>query len=315
MRKLVCFLALTLSAMAQQSSQSKEIREEKSVEIRIAGPAQGGVDQAMPSGDVMMLRQPFPGMPGAAQTIEFVGAELAGPSQTVKGAPYAADVVSESTQVLGDGTRIANKTSQAFYRDSEGRTRREVTFTAPGKAQESHTVVFIDDPVAGVHYVLNSEKKSAQKLPLPKFKPGVRVMAPASGMMTTTVTGNGNQVMTFERRTTKSGDFNTTDLGIQSIEGTSAKGSRISSTVAAGEIGNDRPITTTTESWYSEELQTTVLSKRSDPRFGESSTRTTNLRKGEQPRYLFEVPADYKLLETNQKIEMIRSIKEQKELL
>jgi hypothetical protein len=49
------------------------------------------------------------------------------------------------------------------------------------------------------------------------------------------------------------------------------------------------------ESWYSPDLQTTVLSKHSDPRNGETVTRLTNISRGEPAHALFEAPADYKL--------------------
>src|SRR5947208_468362 len=37
------------------------------------------------------------------------------------GAPYSAEAVTESTQVLPDGNRINHKTTTRVYRDSEGR--------------------------------------------------------------------------------------------------------------------------------------------------------------------------------------------------
>ena len=41
------------------------------------------------------------------------------------GKPYAAEAITESTQVLADGNRIVQKSTTRVYRDSEGRTRRE----------------------------------------------------------------------------------------------------------------------------------------------------------------------------------------------
>src|SRR6476619_2652726 len=56
---------------------------------------------------------------------------------TVKGAPYSAEEVNETNQVLADGTRIHRETRAMVYRDSEGRTRRETPET-----------IIINDPVA-----------------------------------------------------------------------------------------------------------------------------------------------------------------------
>jgi len=53
----------------------------------------------------------------------------------------------------------------------------------------------------------------------------------------------------------------------------------------------------TSEVWYSDELQTVVYSKRTDPRMGETEFKLTNITRGDQPRNLFEVPAGYTLRE------------------
>ena len=81
------------------------------------------------------------------------------------------------------------------------------------------------------------------------------------------------------------------------IEGVNAEGTRNVSTIAAGAIGNDRPIQVTNESWYSEELQMMVMSKHSDPRTGDESFRLTNIRRGEPAAYLFQAPAGYQITE------------------
>jgi hypothetical protein len=72
-----------------------------------------------------------------------------------------------------------------------------------------------------------------------------------------------------------------------------AEGTRITLTIPAGKIGNERPIATVNERWYSQELQTVVLTKNSDPRMGETTYRLTNINRGEPDPSLFQVPADY----------------------
>jgi TonB family protein len=88
---------------------------------------------------------------------------------------------------------------------------------------------------------------------------------------------------------------NKESLGKQNVEGVEAEGTRSTVTIPAGEIGNERPIDIINESWYSSELQTLVMTRHSDPRFGESSYRLTNIDRSEPARSLFEVPADYTL--------------------
>ena len=68
------------------------------------------------------------------------------------GAPYSADAVTESTQVLPDGNRINRKVTTRVYRDSEGRTRREQL------GEKRHRgIVSIVDPVGDVTFVVKPE--------------------------------------------------------------------------------------------------------------------------------------------------------------
>ena len=88
-------------------------------------------------------------------------------------------------------------------------------------------------------------------------------------------------------------EVNQESLGTQSIEGVMAEGTRLTLTIPAGKIGNERPIVTVNERWYSQELQTVVLTKNSDPRMGETTYRLTNINRSEPDPSLFQVPADY----------------------
>ena len=105
--------------------------------------------------------------------------------------------------------------------------------------------------------------------------------------------GKGVGIATTLPRTPK-WDTRTEDLGEQNIEGVSAKGTRTITTIPAGEIGNERPIETIYEKWYSDELQMVVYSKSSDPRFGEQTYRLTNINRSEPDPSLFTPPPGYK---------------------
>ena len=108
----------------------------------------------------------------------------------------------------------------------------------------------------------------------------------------------------------------TESLGKQTIEGVSADGTRSIRTIPAGEIGNEQPINIVSESWYSAELQTVVMSRHSDPRFGESSYRLTNINRTEPAASLFQVPSDYTVkeaIEPGQGIRIRNEIRRQKD--
>ena len=86
-------------------------------------------------------------------------------------------------------------------------------------------------------------------------------------------------------------------LGKQNINGVEAEGTRSTVTIPAGEIGNERAIEIVSERWYSPELQVIVMTRHTDPRFGENSYQLTNINRSEPARELFEVPAGYTIQE------------------
>jgi len=251
-----------------------------------------------------------------ALTMGFVGAEMSFSDKPVKGAPYAADATTETTQTLSDGNRITRKTTSSLYRDNEGRTRREENMAAIGAwtGSETHQMIFINDPVAGVSYHLDPQAHVAHTL---MNRKGVFTAMAAPG--------GGQQVFAFRHDGGPPGvagakvvasmaggsdtasaakAVKTESLGKQTFEGVEADGTRTTVTIPANTIGNERPIETVSERWYSQELQTIVMSKRSDPRFGETVYRLTNVRRGDQPSNLFEVPSDYTVEKDDMKIQL-----------
>jgi hypothetical protein len=197
----------------------------------------------------------------------------------VKGVPYSAQIVTESTQILGDGTRITRKSNGAVYRNGEGRTRREQTLGAVGPIAiegEPQQIIFINDPVGGAHYVLDVNGHKARKLPYlaaPPAQPGL----PSDFA-------------------DKAEPVKTESLGKQIIEGVEAEGTRSTITIPAGRVGNDRALEIVSERWYSPDLQVVVLSKHKDPFAGENIYRLTNISRDEPPLNLFEVPAGYSIV-------------------
>jgi hypothetical protein len=220
-----------------------------------------------------------PGGPpfGPPASLDFLSTEIRMDGPVVKGAPYSATAITENIQTLADGTRIVNKTTAAFARDGEGRLRREVTlsFAGPFRVEgDPPRLIFINDFGAGVRYVLNPQSRQARKFSTKQAgAPPPDVTPPAAGQS------------------------RTESLGRQTIEGIEVVGVRSIITIPIGQMGNDRPIEIVSERWESPELEIVVLSKHRDPRFGETTYRLNNIKRGEPARSLFEVPADYKLEE------------------
>lgn len=265
------------------------------------------------------MRAPFEMMvpPGKADTFMFISSEMSFDGKTVKGAPYSAQIVTEHAQTLQDGNRIVNKSTASVFRDSEGRTRREQTINAVGAYTAGGTpkqTLFINDPVANVNYILDADSKTARKIDLSRL-PSRSGFATGGGSAQTVeiVTGDKAPGATANVTIIQDGpraegglkkkmdalgkNMKSESLGKQTIEGVVADGTRHTHTIPAGEIGNEQPINIVSESWYSAELQTVVLSKHSDPRFGESSYRLTNINRSEPAATLFQVPSDYSVKE------------------
>jgi hypothetical protein len=212
----------------------------------------------------------------------LVGAEFGLSNKVVQGAPYLAQAVTQFTQTLADGNHIQRTNTASIARDSQGRTRTERSFGAIGAlspARGAARTVVIYDPVAGLSYALDPNSHTARSMPIPAGRP-------ADGP------ANGNARP--PRRLTSA---KTDDLGTQVIQGVSAQGKRITRTISAGEQGNEKEIDIVTETWYSPDLQVIVMSKSSDPRFGESTYQLNGISRAEPDPALFTVPSDYTVKE------------------
>jgi len=246
------------------------------------------------------LHQP-PGQIGFAfQGGDFVFMRTEGgmENKIVKNSPYSAHSVSEFTQTLADGNRIHRTTSGSIARDSEGRTRREQAMTAIGQmsgSAETVKSVMIHDPVAGVTYSLEPNSHAAHVSHNTTFNFTVNKET-AERMATEKMSA---EAMAKVKARVRRPEPNTKseELGSQVMEGVSVQGKRVTRTIPAGDIGNDRALEIVTETWFSPELQVVVMSRTTDPRSGDSVYKLTNVSRGEPDRSLFEVPADYQIRE------------------
>ena len=245
---------------------------------------------------------------------------IAADAQVVKGKQYSADTSTETVQSLSDGNRIVHRTMSKFYRDSEGRTRREETFgnVDPEHPTPHEVKVFIDDPVSGTAYVLDPGSRSTEKV-----QHSVRLIKNRSGNDDAPKTSfkvdfkdeeDGAQDapghMLFKIRNDHLGDPTEDivirssdekrnvvkeDLGARNIEGLDCDGTRKTITIPAGEVGNEKPISIVTETWFAPSIAAVVQSTTDDPRFGKTTYQLTNVQTTEPARSLFDPPADFKM--------------------
>lgn len=267
--------------------------------------------------------------------------------KAVTGAPYSGEIVIEASQTLADGNHINKKSGGKVYRDSQGRVRREdeATFTAMtanGPTTVRRATIAIVDPVGGFSYSLDPERKLAWRTPIGGALPGsldlikqkleveqtaarareraaqsndapskasaeaaTRARSGGSGepvgaggyMVSPTMRG-GRGTMLEENRA---------PLEHKTIDGLAVEGRKNTETIPAGQIGNELPITITSEEWTSTDLKVLVMTKHSDPRTGESSYRLTNVVRAEPDPSLFLVPSDYEIRDTGiKKLDQVR---------
>jgi hypothetical protein len=246
--------------------------------------------------------------------IAVLGAEMIVPGEVVTGAPYTATATTESTQVLGDGNKIVNKSSSFVARDSQGRTRREDSLGHIGSLQTGdHKMIFITDPTKHTQYVSQEGGEATKVMRLEtdgNSEPQIIDLhsgeLPAGQFtmkhkLVKTITIDGQQP---QQNNQESHLIKHEDLGTQTIAGVSAQGQRDTSTIPAGKIGNERPIEVVSESWYSAELHATVLRKHSDPRVGETVYQLTDIQRVEPDPALFQVPAGHKVIRTQPVLEL-----------
>ncbi|MDH5286479.1 MAG: DUF4412 domain-containing protein [Betaproteobacteria bacterium] len=265
---------------------------------------------------------------GDAAALAFVAGEMGSSREIVKNAPYTAEAVTESVQVLADGNRIVRETRTLLARDTQGRTRQE-------KKGPGGTKVYVFDPVADRSFVLDTERKTSLRLPrvpvppVPPVPPGAAAppappappAAHGSGAHVEVGPGhvivrrggdNDKEVRVEVVRIARGdgaplapppmlavppmprGKGETKELGKRDFGGVSADGTLTTHTIPAGQIGNEKPIVVTSERWFSPDLHVVVYLKSVDPRSGETIYRLVNVKREEPPADLFRVPADYK---------------------
>jgi hypothetical protein len=207
--------------------------------------------------------------------------------RSVAGAPFSADVVSQSTQIQGDGTPVTQETHGKMFRDSAGRTRSETELqsTAAGVARRFVTIV---DPVQGISIVLDVAAKSATIFHLPA--------APAASTNKVHLAASTHAGRASIHQLAPLGSE---ELGGMMMEGFAVIGTRraVAASIANSTTGASPNVVM--ESWFSKELKMDLLVSRQ----GQSNSRTTrltNITPGEPDPILFQVPADFTVRDNSQ---------------
>jgi hypothetical protein len=198
---------------------------------------------------------------------------------SLPGAPFSADVITESMRQLADGTTITLKNRRAVARDSAGRIFQERRLLVPddGKHESVVTQIEISDPVAHELYICVPQERVCQ----------VELFSAPDFVPPPTAATAPRQLRSP----------NLEDLGRESVGGVETLGTRETTVIETGMIGNNSPIEIRREYWYSPQLGVNLISKLQDPRIGTQNFEVTDIALGEPDAQLFKLPSQVKLID------------------
>jgi hypothetical protein len=193
----------------------------------------------------------------------------------VVGKPYSGTQVTHLVQTLANGSHIDRTITNLVYQDDQGRFRMETTDDRWG--------IVIQDMVAMVTYNIDREHKTARKIEM-------RLVAAALAQKIAGDVSPVEEARVMARRTP---NHMVEDLGSQLINGVSALGVRVTTTIPIGAIGNDQELKSVTERWYSNDIHAMVKTVTTDPRTGNYTYELTNIVRSAPDPALFQVPAGF----------------------
>ncbi|MGH9308850.1 MAG: hypothetical protein ACRD1U_05725 [Vicinamibacterales bacterium] len=292
--------------------------------LAIAAPA-AAQDSTRAMHDVFVAAQP-PEQGGAGLKLKV---ESAIESRVTTGRPYSAEATTEFVHVLGDGNRIARKSSSRIFRDGEGRTRREEL-----GSKDTLESISIYDPVARTSFVLDPAAKTARKSVAQIVYPAWKMDDAKKVMIFSAKVAAAEEPAAAERAAEHGGAHSVTEvrtvatpapraglhhefvnvvegnvrvertpLGRQTIEGVAADGTKTTTIIPAGAIGNQLEIRIVSEEWFAPDLEVLVMTRHSDPRSGETTYRLSNIIRAEPGAGMFDLPPDYTVKDSNFRIE------------
>jgi hypothetical protein len=197
----------------------------------------------------------------------------------VANAPFSSIVNAEWIRQLADGTTITLQNHRTVIRDSAGRIYQERASLVPKNGTRASEVwrFEITDPVAHVRYMCFPKVKTCSASRYFAMPTTQKVAEQAAGPLN----ANGDRNLTRE------------SMGTNNISGVDVTGTRETTTISAGVIGNDKPISVVKEIWFSPKLDLNLSVKRIDPRHGTEDFLVSDISTTEPDPKYFSVPKTY----------------------
>jgi len=197
----------------------------------------------------------------------------------VKDAPFTSTVNAEWTRTLEDGSIQTQVNHHLLVRDRAGRIFQERRTLVPkyGTRESEVFRIEISDPERHKKYFCDVK---ARRYALHDYFVPAKIPLPAAGF-----SDEGERFLSRE------------DLGKSNVSGLDVTGTRETTTINTGVIGNDRPISITKEIWYSQQLGINLLVKRADPRHGTQTFTVTDIGLADPDPKFFAVPAGFTVID------------------
>jgi hypothetical protein len=195
--------------------------------------------------------------------------------------PFSATLQAEWIRYTGEGGTITLANERPIARDSKGRIYQQRWLLVPkyGKVKSQMNWIQIADPKQHTLYSCNPFRHICE---LETYDPTNELAAAEPRKPIP------NGVLVQDHRTVE-------DLGTRTIAGVETVGRRETNTIDVGAMGNDQPLTATSETWHSQELAINLLSLRTGPMVGKQNFTITELSGTEPDPELFKVPAGYEI--------------------
>lgn len=199
------------------------------------------------------------------------------------GAPFSLKLAAAWTRQLNHGGSFTLANERRIVRDGRGRIYQERWILVPkdGPVKSTMNVFQITDPEQHTWYNCETSTKVCELLTYHLtteqiYLPAITQTGPMQ---------NGKGTLKHE------------DLGMETIEGIETHRYRETQSLNPGVMGNDEPMVTVREFWYSDDLGIDLRSIVDSPISGMQVFEVKDLSRGEPDPALFLVPDDYQVVD------------------
>ena len=201
----------------------------------------------------------------------------------IKNAPFTLTLATEWSRPLANGGSFTLANERRIARDANGRIYQERWILVPkgGKVKSEMNVRQVSSPADHTTRNCYTAPKACEVI-------GFRLSSDAVYRPPTGTTG----ALPDNR-----GFYQHEDLGVSNLAGVDVNGYKETTTLNAGVLGNDQPMVTLREFWYSSRLGISLSSKVDDPQSGRQVFTVKELSTAEPDPALFDVPAGYQVFD------------------